>query len=64
MKNDNTISPMNKNIKPHNEMGNAHGYWEEYLGGDLWYKAFLVNGEYKGYEEFYYSTEIEIAFHI
>ena len=55
---------MNKSIRPLNDKGNPHGYWEEYLGGELWYKAFLVNGEYKGYEEFYYSTEIEIGFYL
>ena len=55
-----------KDIQPINDKRNAHGYWESYLGDELWYKAFFVNDVYTGYEEFhYYSTNIVgLTFHL
>ena len=46
---------MNKNIEPHNNKLQAHGYWENYLtNGGIWYKCFYNNGNEVGYEEFHY----------
>ena len=33
----------NKDIKPYNENGKQHGYWEEYYyNGELCYKGFMT----------------------
>jgi len=47
---------MSKNIKPLNNKGQAHGYWEWYWAGDLIFKRFFHNGERVGYEEYYHSV--------
>lgn len=42
----------NKDIKPINDKGQAHGYWESYWNdGTLWYKCFFINDVEYGYEE-------------
>jgi len=46
----------NKNIKPVNDKGKAHGYWERYLENTLWYKRYHDNGIPSGYEECYEIT--------
>ena len=46
-----------KNIKPINEKGERHGYWEEYYSnGQLWCKGNYVNGKQHGYWERYYPN--------
>ena len=46
-----------KNIKPINEKGERHGYWEEYYSnGQLWCKGNYVNGKQHGYWEDYYEN--------
>ena len=46
-----------KNIKPYNEQGNPHGYWEVYWSnGQLSYKGNYVNGKEHGYWEVYYDN--------
>lgn len=40
----------NKDIKPINDKGQAHGCWETYWNdGTLWYKCFYVNDVIYGY---------------
>ena len=48
----------NKDIRPRNTKGQAHGYWESYWGnGCLYYKCLYYNGKQIGYEEWYgYSS--------
>jgi hypothetical protein len=47
----------NKNIKPLNNKGQAHGYWEWYwTDSDLMYKGFYENGKEVGYEEYYFHN--------
>jgi hypothetical protein len=46
----------NKNIKPYNKNGKAHGYWELYWSDTMWYKCFYVNWESYGYLESYLNT--------
>jgi len=42
----------NKNIKPLNNKGQAHGYWEAYWpSGHLMMKTFYHNGKGVGYSE-------------
>ena len=44
-----------KNITPHNDKGEPHGYWEYYYSnGKLSSKGNFVNGEQHGYWEYYY----------
>ena len=45
---------MSKNIRPYNDKGEQHGYWEVYFAGDLRYKAFYQNDKLVGYEENYW----------
>ena len=46
-----------KNIKPYNEQGERHGYWETYYSnGQLSYKGNYVNGKEHGYWESYYDN--------
>jgi hypothetical protein len=43
-----------ESIKPLNDKGQQHGYWEMYWGdGHLIYKCLFHNGEIVGYEENY-----------
>jgi len=45
---------MNKDIRPRNTKGQAHGYWEIYrYNGDLLFKCVYHNGKLIGYEEYY-----------
>ena len=45
-----------KDIKPINEKGEPHGYWESYYyNGQLCYKGNFVNGKQHGYWEDYWS---------
>jgi len=45
---------MKKNIKPKNDKGQRHGYWEVYFdNGELWYKCVYINGVINGFEGFY-----------
>jgi antitoxin component YwqK of YwqJK toxin-antitoxin module len=45
---------MSKNIKPINNKGPRHGYWEVYWSnGKLMYRSFFHNGKEVGYEERY-----------
>ena len=47
----------NKDIKPLNENGQPHGYWESYYyNGQLHYKGNFVNGKQHGYWEYYYEN--------
>jgi antitoxin component YwqK of YwqJK toxin-antitoxin module len=47
----------NKNIKPINENGNRHGYWEYYYdNGNLCSKGNYVDGKEQGYWEKYHSN--------
>ena len=47
----------NKDIKPYNENGDKHGYWEYYWSnGKLMYKGNYVNGNKHGYWERYYDN--------
>ena len=43
----------NKNIRTINDEGQAHGYWERYIGKILYYKGFFHNGKLIGYREYY-----------
>jgi len=44
----------NKDIKPYNAKGQAHGYWEYYwTNGNLFYKCVFHYGKRIGYEEYY-----------
>ncbi len=48
---------MTKDIKPVNEEGQEHGYWEEYwFTGNLMYKGYYNNGNRHGYWEEYYTN--------
>jgi len=47
---------MNKdiNIRPKNNKGQRHGYWEYYwTNGNLAYKGLFHNDKHVGYEEWY-----------
>jgi antitoxin component YwqK of YwqJK toxin-antitoxin module len=45
---------MSKDIRPFNDKGEPHGYWEVYYrNGKLWHKSFLQNCKEVGYEELY-----------
>jgi antitoxin component YwqK of YwqJK toxin-antitoxin module len=47
----------NKDIKPLNENGERHGYWEDYYSnGQLAYKGNYVNSNRHGYWEVYYNN--------
>jgi antitoxin component YwqK of YwqJK toxin-antitoxin module len=47
---------MNKNIRPLNNNGQPHGYWEVYyLNDNLWYKGNYVNSQRHGYWEHYFT---------
>jgi len=45
-----------ESIKPRNENGNPHGYWETYWGGTdtVMYKCFFIDGKKNGYDECHY----------
>ena len=45
---------INKIIRPYNDKGQRHGYWEYYFGRNLRYKCFFHNDKEVGYEEYYY----------
>jgi antitoxin component YwqK of YwqJK toxin-antitoxin module len=46
-----------KDIRPYNDKGERHGYWEKYyLNGNLWYKGNYVNGNRHGYWEWYHDN--------
>jgi antitoxin component YwqK of YwqJK toxin-antitoxin module len=46
-----------QDLRPYNEWGQRHGYWEEYhSNGKLWIKGNFVNGKAHGYFEWYYSN--------
>ena len=45
---------MNKSIRPKNNNGQPHGYWEDYyVNGALAYKGHYINGKEVGYWEMY-----------
>jgi hypothetical protein len=44
---------MKEDIKPRNDNGEPHGYWELYLSNELWYKSVHHNSKETGYEEYY-----------
>jgi antitoxin component YwqK of YwqJK toxin-antitoxin module len=47
----------NKDIRPYNENGEKHGYWEWYwYNGQLHYKGNYVNGNAHGYWEWYHCN--------
>jgi len=51
------ISKTYKNIKSHNDKGQAHGYWEVYWAdGKLRFKGNYVNGHRHGLCESYYTN--------
>ncbi|CAB4142315.1 MORN variant [uncultured Caudovirales phage] len=44
-------------MRPYNEQGKKHGYWERYWSnGNLWEKGHYLNGEKHGYWESYHSN--------
>ena len=46
-----------KHIKPINNKGEPHGYWEVYFSnGNLWYKGNFINRKQHGYWEFYLTN--------
>lgn len=46
-----------KHIKPINNKGEPHGYWEYYYhNGNLWYKGNFINRKQHGYWEFYLTN--------
>jgi antitoxin component YwqK of YwqJK toxin-antitoxin module len=46
-----------KHIKPINNKGEPHGYWEYYYHNDnLWYKGNFINRKQHGYWEFYLTN--------
>ena len=42
-----------KDIRPYNNNGRRHGYWQCYNDDSLWYKYFFHNGKLIGYGEYY-----------
>jgi len=45
---------MKNDITPHNDKGQAHGYWERYYSnGNICYKGNYLNGDKIGYWEYY-----------
>jgi len=53
----------NKDIKPVNNKGQAHGYWERYWGnGELLYKCVYNKGKEIGYEEYYDYNDSKLTF--
>lgn len=56
---------MNTNIRPNNDKGQRHGYWESYWNDKLFYKCTFHNDKEIGYEE-YYPNDYEIikSYHI
>ena len=47
-----------KNIKPLNDKGLPHGYWERYYNnGSLAFKCFFNNGKKIGYSESYWNND-------
>jgi hypothetical protein len=51
---------INKNIKPRNDKGEPHDYWERYyyIQTKLWFKCFFHNGHETGYQEYHdYSKD-------
>jgi len=57
---------MTKNITPHNDKKQKHGYWEVYKSnGSIAYKGFYINNIETGYEEYtYYDGTYEISYHL
>ena len=57
-----------KNIKPRNQKGNRHGYWEMYHTNDsIWFKGFFNNGKSVGYSESYFNrndNKLSKTYHI
>ena len=48
-----------QNKRPHNEQGEAHGYWETTWDDGGWYKGNFVNHTPKGYFEIdWYGTNV------
>ena len=49
-----------KNIKPRNQKGQQHGYWEMYYtNGSIGLKSFYYNGKPHGYSEYYWKNELD-----
>ena len=45
-----------KSIKPRNNKGEPHGYWEGYWSnGDLRFKCLFHNSKHVGYDEIYFN---------
>jgi len=59
---------MNKdiNIRPKNNKGQRHGYWEYYwTNGNLAYKGLFHNDKEVGYEEYYFNGKLfEKKYHV
>ena len=52
-------------IMSHNERGEAHGYWEVYMGnGELSYKCHYLNDDEVGYEEDHYTNKIKKRYYL
>jgi len=51
------MSKIDKSITPYNNKLQAHGYWETYSFGNLWYKGLFNNDKPLGYEELYYNSD-------
>lgn len=50
---------MNKDIKPIDKQGEAHGYWERYwVNGELYRKGYYVHGHKYGLWEKYYHNGV------
>jgi len=53
-----------KNIEPHNDKGQRHGYWEVYwTDGSIHSKSYWINDELLGYAEAHYIKDI-VYFHL
>ena len=55
-----------KDIKQHNDKGQAHGYWELYQphNGSIWFKGFYNNGKRVGNSECYFNNDNELSYKI
>ena len=56
----------NIDITPRNEKSQAHGYWETYWDGRLWYRCYYLNDILTGYEEYYFTNnkKFEVTFYL
>ena len=55
----NTIMQNYKDIRPRNDKGQAHGYWEVYwTDGTLYYKYYVLNNMAYGYSQLYETNEV------